>query len=259
MNFELFRIGFLPISLFDILDIVVVSLIFYTLYKYFQNTRAGQMLVGLVILLVITLVARLLNMNALSWLMRQVQTVWVVAFVILFQPELRRMLIYLGQTPVIRGLFRVTGSRTIDAVVDGSEELSRRRWGGLMVLQRDSGLRSYKEKGMPLRAEVSKELLISIFNPSSPLHDGAAIIQNEIIEAAQCILPLSESETLDPDMGTRHRAALGLTEESDALVVVVSEESGQVSLAIDGTFHRNLEAADLRGLLNKYIFVSAGE
>ncbi|MFB0516644.1 MAG: TIGR00159 family protein, partial [Candidatus Neomarinimicrobiota bacterium] len=140
MNLEIFHIGFLPISLFDIVDIVAVSFIFYTLYKYFQNTRAGQMLVGLVILLVVTLVARLLNMNALSWLMGQLQTVWVVAFVILFQPELRRLLIYIGQTPVIRGIFRITGSRTIDAVVDGSQELSQRKWGGLMVLQRDSGL-----------------------------------------------------------------------------------------------------------------------
>ncbi|MCH7496233.1 MAG: TIGR00159 family protein [Candidatus Marinimicrobia bacterium] len=259
MNLELFRIGFLPISLFDILDIAAVSFVFYTLYRYFQNTRAGQMLVGLVLLLVLTLVARLLNMNAFSWLMRQVQTVWVVAFVILFQPELRRMLIYIGQTPVIRGIFRVSGSRTIDAVVDSSLELASRKWGGLMVLQRDSGLRSYKEKGMPLRAEVSKELLVSIFNPGSPLHDGAVVIQNEIVEAAQCILPLSESDTLGPDMGTRHRAALGLTEESDAIVVVVSEETGQISLAIDGHFNRNLDESDLRGQLNKYIFVSSGE
>ena len=257
MSFKLF--GWLPISLFDVFDILLVAWIFYTIYRYFQNTRAGQMLVGLVILLVITLMARLLNMNALSWLMRQVQTVWVVAFVILFQPELRRLLIYIGQTPVIRGLFRVTGSRTIEAVVAGSMELSQRHWGGLIVLQRDSGLRSYKEGGTPLRAEVSRELLVSIFSPSSPLHDGAVIIQNEIIEAAQCILPLSESETLDPGMGTRHRAALGLTEESDALVVVVSEETRQISLALEGVFHRNLDAADLTGLLNRYIFVAAGK
>ena len=259
MNLELFKLGFLPISLFDILDIMLVSWIFYTLYKYFQNTRAGQMLVGLVILLVITMLARLWNMSALSWLMRQVQTVWVVAFVILFQPELRRLLIYIGQTPVIRGIFRVTGSRTIDAIVVACQELAQRNWGGLIVVQRDSGLRSYKDRGTTLAAEVSPELLISIFNPAAPLHDGAVIIQNEIIEAAQCILPLSESETLDPDMGTRHRAALGLTEESDALVVVVSEESGQIALAIDGHFRRNLDETDLRGLLNKYIFVSGGE
>ena len=259
MNLELFKLGFMPISAFDILDIILVSWIFYTLYKYFQNTRAGQMLVGLVILLVITLVARLLNMSALSWLMRQVQTVWVVAFVILFQPELRRLLIYIGQTPVIRGIFRVTGSRTIDAIVVACQELAQRNWGGLIVVQRDSGLRSYKDRGTTLAAEVSPELLISIFNPAAPLHDGAVIIQNEIIETAQCILPLSESETLDPGMGTRHRAALGLTEESDALVVVVSEESGQIALAIDGHFRRNLDGTDLRGLLNKYIFVSGGE
>lgn len=259
MNLDLFHIGFLPISIFDILDIMIVSWIFYTLYRYFQGTRAGQMLVGLVLLVIITLVARLLNMNALSWLMRTVQTVWVVAFVILFQPELRRLLVYVGQIPVVRGFFRVNGNRSIDAVVEAGLELARRGWGALLVLQRDSSLRVYKEQGMVLRAEVSRELLISIFNPTSPLHDGAVIIQNEVLEAAQCILPLSESGTLDPDMGTRHRAALGLTEESDALVVVVSEETGQISVAIEGHFHRRLDEADLRGHLNRYILVSSGD
>ena len=259
MTLELFKLWFIPISLFDIVDILLVSWIFYTLYRYFQNTRAGQMLVGIVIILVVSLIARLLNMSALSWLMRQLQTVMVVAFVILFQPELRRLLIYIGQTPVIRGLFRVTGNRTIDAVVGAAQELSSHGWGGLIVLQRDSGLRSYKERGTAIRAEVSQELLISIFNPTSPLHDGAVIIQNDVIEAAQCILPLSESETLAPDMGTRHRAALGLTEESDAVVVVVSEEKGQISLSIDGQLNINLDEMDLHGLLNKYVFVGSGE
>ena len=259
MKLELFKIGFIPISLFDIIDILLVSWIFYTLYRYFQNTRAGQMLVGIIIILVVSLIARLLNMSALSWLMRQLQTVMVVAFVILFQPELRRLLVYIGQTPVIRGLFRVTGNRTIDAVVGAAFSLSDHRWGGLIVLQRDSGLRSYKERGTAIRAEVSLELLVSIFNPTSPLHDGAVIIQNDVLEAAQCILPLSESETLDPEMGTRHRAALGLTEESDALVVVVSEEKGQISLAIDGQLHVSLDEADLLGLLNKFVFVGSAE
>lgn len=259
MNLELFKIGFLPISLFDVMDILVVSWIFYKLYKYFENTRAGQMLLGLVMLLIVTSVARLLNMSALSWLMRQVQTVWVVTFVILFQPELRRLLIYIGRTRLVSGIFRVTGTRTIDGVVAAALELSRRKWGGLLVIQRDSGLRSYKEKGTPLTAEVSQELLISIFNPSSPLHDGAVIIQNDIIEAAQCILPLSESETLHPGMGTRHRAALGLTEETDAVVVVISEENRQISVAMDGKFTRNIEEADLRGILNEHVFVSGGE
>lgn len=259
MNLELFKIGFLPISLFDILDILVVSWIFYKLYKYFENTRAGQMLLGLVMLLIVTSMARFLNMSALSWLMRQVQTVWVVTFVILFQPELRRLLIYIGRTRLVSGIFRVTGTRTIDGVVAAALELSRRKWGGLLVIQRDSGLRSYKEKGTALTAEVSQELLISIFNPSSPLHDGAVIIQNDIIEAAQCILPLSESETLHPSMGTRHRAALGLTEETDAVVVVISEENRQISVAMEGKFTRNIEEADLRGILNEHVFVSGGE
>ena len=259
MNLEIFHIGFLPISLFDILDVLIVSWIFYTLYKHFRNTRAGQMLVGLAIVMVMTLVARLFNMSALSALMRQVQTVWVVAFVILFQPELRRLLIYIGQTPVVRGIFRVSGNLTIDAVVEAATELASRSWGALIVLQRDSGLRTYKEGGTILRAEISSDLLISLFNNQSPLHDGAVIIQNNVIEAAACILPLSESERLDPGLGTRHRAALGLTEESDALVIVVSEETGQISLAIDGHFHRRLDGADLRGLLNRYVLISSAE
>ena len=259
MNLKLFDLGFMPVTLFDVIDVLVVTWVFYRLYRYFQNTRAGQMLVGLVFLLLASLIARLLNMTAFSWLMRQVQTVWVVAFVILFQPELRRLLIYIGQTPFVRSIFRFTGSKTIDSVVEASQALAASKWGGLIVLQRDSGLRSYKEKATPIKAEVSSGLLVSIFNPSSPLHDGAVIIQNDVIDAAQCILPLSESETLDRRMGTRHRAAIGLTEESDALVVVISEETGQVSLARDGTFNRNLNAVDLRGHLNQYIFVGGGD
>ncbi|MCK4577403.1 MAG: diadenylate cyclase CdaA [Candidatus Marinimicrobia bacterium] len=259
MNLELFKVGFVPVSLFDVIDIMIVSWLFYVLYQYFKNTRAGQMLLGLIVLVVVSLLARLLNLNALSWLMRMVQTVWVVAFVILFQPELRRLLVYIGQMPIIRGLLRGAGDQTIDAVVNGAFELAARGWGGLMVIQRDSGLRVYKENGISLHADISRELLISLFNPASPMHDGAAIIQNEVVETAKSILPLSESETVAVDMGTRHRAALGLTEESDALVVVVSEEKRQVSLAVDGHFHRDLDEADLRGHLNRLVSISGGE
>ena len=176
MKLELFKLGFIPVSLFDIIDILLVGWIFYALYRYFQNTRAGQMLVGIVIIMGISLIARLLNMSALSWLMRQLQTVMVIAFVILFQPELRRLLITIGQTPLIGGIFRVTGNRTIDATVGAAIELAHTKWGGLIVLQRDAGLRPYKERGAILRAEVSAELLISTlsmdgnpYGPDAPL------------------------------------------------------------------------------------------
>ena len=156
--------------------------------------------------------------------MGNLQTIWAIAFVIIFQPELRRILIYLGQSRFIRRFLSESKSKTIEAVIEASRELVRRKWGGLFVLVREVGLKPIKERATPINAEVSASLLVSIFNPGSPLHDGAVLIQNDIIEAAGCILPLSDSPDLDPQMGTRHRAALGISEESDAVVVVVSEE-----------------------------------
>ncbi len=242
----LFKIGFLTITVLDIVDILLVTWLFIKLYTYFRGTRAGQMLVGLIIILLSSFVFRAIGMSGMTWIVDQVQTVWVVAFVILFQPELRRLLIYVGTTRFFQRLFRVGSSSTIDAVV-------------IIVLQRDTGLKNIKEAGTPVKAEVSSPLLVSIFNPQSPLHDGAVIIQNNIIEAAQCILPLTESDMVDPEMGTRHRAALGISEETDVIAIVMSEEKKRISVAVNGVFQLNLDQYSLKRFLDENLFVSSGE
>ena len=255
----LFKIGFLTITILDIVDILLVTWLFIKLYSYFRGTRAGQMLVGLIIILLSSFVFRAIGMSGMTWIVDQVQTDWVVAFVILFQPELRRLLIYVGTTRFFQRLFRVGSSSTIDAVVKASIQMQERGWGAIIVLQRDTGLKNIKEAGTPVKAEVSSPLLVSIFNPQSPLHDGAVIIQNNIIEAAQCILPLTESDMVDPEMGTRHRAALGISEETDIIAIVVSEEKKRISVAVNGVFQLNLDQFSLKRFLDENLFVSSGE
>ena len=256
----LFPIGFINVSLIDVIDLILVTWIFYKVYQYFKETRAGQMLIGLIILLIASFLFNAIGFSATSWLVNQFQTVWVVAFVILFQPEIRRLLIYVGQTRFFRSIFMVGTSRSLEAVVDASLNMNDRQWGALIVIQRETGLRAYKESGISIKGEVSTALLLSIFNPSSPLHDGAVVLQNTLVESAGCILPLTESEMINPDMGTRHRAALGLTEESDAIVIVVSEERVAIAAAENGRFVKlDMDEMVLRRYLNERLFISSGD
>ena len=254
------KIGFLTITIIDVIDIILVTWIFYKVYQYFKETRAGQMLIGLIILLISSFIFNSLDLVAMSWLLNQFQTVWVVAFVILFQPEIRRLLIYVGQTRFFQTIFRMGTSRSLESIVEASLKISEKKWGALIVIQRETGLRSYKEAGIQLKAEVSTPLILSIFNPNSSMHDGAVILQNTLIEAAGCILPLTESQIVSPEMGTRHRAALGITEESDALVVVISEERGSISIAENGKFTSlDIDEMELRRYLNERLFISSGD
>jgi len=256
----LFKIGFLTFTLIDLIDIILVTWVFFKVYQYFKETRAGQMLVGLIILLISSFLFNSFGLSAMSWLVNQFQTVWVVAFVILFQPEIRRLLIYVGQTRFFQSIFKMGTSRSLEAIVNASLQLSKNKWGGLIVIQRETGLRSYKDASVQLKAEVSTPLLLSIFNPESPLHDGAVILQNTLIEAAGCILPLTESQMILPEMGTRHRAALGITEESDAIVVIISEERGTISTAENGRFtNLDVDEMKLRRYLNERLFISSGD
>jgi len=255
-----FKLGFLTVTLIDLIDIILVTWVFYKVYQYFKDTRAGQMLIGLVILLIASFIFNSFGLSAMSWLVNQFQTVWVVAFVILFQPEIRRLLIYIGQTRFFQRIFRMGTSRSLEAIVDASFQLSDKKWGALIVIQRETGLRSYKEAGIQLKAEVSAPLLMSVFNPDSPMHDGAVILQNTLLEAAGCILPLTESQMILPEMGTRHRAALGITEESDAIVVVISEERGTIITAENGRFtNMDMDEMKLRRYLNERLFISSGD
>lgn len=249
LNFTLFHIGFLPIGIIDLLDIAVVSYVLFKLYMIMQRTRAVQMFMGLVIIALVSFIAHALNMQELSWIFVNLKTVWLVAFVILFQPELRRLLTIMGQSRLVRYFTKEQTAEVVEKIVNSTIELSRRGYGGLIVLVRDTGLKSIIESGVQIQAMVASSLIVTIFNPRSPLHDGAIIIQNEVIEAAKCILPLSRSPRVEQRWGTRHRAAIGMSEESDALVIVVSEETGTISVAENGELKRGLNYDSLMKVL----------
>lgn len=242
----LIKLGFLPITIIDVLDILLVSFLFYQLYEFLKGSIASRMLLGLVVILLISLIGEVLNMSALSWIMSNLKTVWVIAFVIIFQPELRRLLIYLGQSRLVRAFVRVDEPEFIEDVVGATIEMSDKNFGAIIVMLRDTGVKRVLETGVQLQAQVSKPLINAVFNPRSPLHDGAMVIRGEIALAAKCILPLSQSPDIDPALGTRHRAALGISEQTDALVVVVSEETGMISVMEEGKMIRGLTEEMLR-------------
>ncbi len=251
MNLTLFRIGFLTVSIIDVMDILLVSYLFYRLYHIVRRTRAVQMFIGLVLIFIVSLLSQAFQMQAMSWIFRNLSTVWVVAFVILFQPELRRVLTMMGQSRIIRYFTKEQPSIVVEKICKATFELSRRGYGGLIVLARDTGVKPIIETGIPIQSIVSEPLIVSIFNPRSPLHDGAIVIQNDIIEAAKCILPLSRNPRLQYQWGTRHRAAIGMSEESDALVIVVSEETGTISIVENGEMTRGLDYDQLYHTLGK--------
>ncbi len=241
--FHLF--GFLPVSVISLIDIALVTLIFYRLLGLIKGTRPGQMLVGLLLLVTLAMAAPWLQMNALAWLLEQVRSILLILLVILFQPELRRLLLALGQSQVLRWFYKVEPSRIIDEVVDGTLQLAGQGYGALIVLGRQGQLGSVIETGVVLNSEISADLLATIFNPRTPLHDQAVVIQGETLVAARCTLPLTE-EVEDQRLGTRHRAALGLSQESDAVTIVVSEETSTISLAIGGVLVRGLDRGELK-------------
>jgi diadenylate cyclase len=236
---------------FVVIDIALISVLIYRLLLLIRGTRAAQMFIGLLTLVVLSITADWLELGGLNWLISNLKTVWVVAFLILFQPELRRGLAQIGQSRLFAPL--VTGTRyaVLGEIVKAVEEMSEEKIGGLIVLERTMGLRNYVETGTRLDAAVTSELLLTIFTPRTTLHDGAVILHGDRVVAAGCILPLSQNPRLSQTIGTRHRAALGLAEETDAVVVVVSEETGAISIASDGKLIRRLDAGTLRSELSR--------
>ena len=247
----LFKIGFIPVTLIDVIDVIIVTALFYELYQFLKGSVAIRMFIGLLVIMMISILGELLDMSALSWIMSGLKTVWVLAFVIIFQPELRRLLIYLGQSKLIRTLVHVGDLKFVDHIMDATLELSRKNFGALIVIIRDMGLKAVSETGIHLQAQLSRQLISSVFNPRSPLHDGALLVRNEVAVAAKCLLPLSQNPDLDPALGTRHRAALGLSEQSDAFVIVVSEETGMISYTENGKLVRGLTENMLRKKLDE--------
>jgi diadenylate cyclase len=237
----------------DILDIVIVAFIFYKLFQLIRGTRAAQMFLGLIIIIAASFIAEWLRLGALNWIIASLKTVWVVAFVIVFQPELRRVLAQLGQNRVLRYFVRTQHLAVLDEITKAVRELSYRKVGALIVIAREASLRNYIETGTRISAKVTAELLCTIFTPQTPLHDGACIVVHEEIVAAGCILPLSDNPMLPASLGMRHRAAVGLTEETDAIVVVASEETGRISVSVRGNLRRNLDPETLREVLEEIL------
>ena len=249
---ELFHIGFITVSLIDLVDIGLVAFIFYKLYQVMRGTVAAQIFIGLLMILALSFAAQALGMRALGWLLGTLTNIWVIAFIVLFQPELRRLFLYFGKNSFVRFFIHIDISETVDEIADAASELSGRQHGALIVIARGSALRTIIETGQEMGAKVSKELLVAIFNPKAPFHDGAVVIRGDTIEAARCTLPLTATTKISGYvLGMRHRAGIGMSEQSDALVVIVSEETGTISIAEDGGMSRGLSPEGLRRKLKE--------
>ncbi|MBV8207804.1 MAG: TIGR00159 family protein [Acidobacteria bacterium] len=234
------------ISWVSILDILVVAVLVYQFLLLVKGTRAAQILVGIGVLAAAFYVARLGELTTVNWLVATLLPYGIFAAIVVFQNEIRRALAKLGRKLTFRGASMQLGSEAYDDIVLAANLFAQNQTGALIVIERDIGLRTFIESGVPLDAHLSYDLLATIFRPSAPLHDGAAIIQGERIAAAACFLPLSMNPVLSTQLGTRHRAAIGITEETDAIAVVVSEETGAISLAVAGSIEREISADDLR-------------
>lgn len=244
------RISFLRPDLLDLMQIAVVAYIFYRLLLLLAGTRALQMLLGLVLLFAVYALSEILRLELIRYLLGFVFTYGVLAAIVVFQPELRNALTRLGHNRFWRYLSRPQQrSETLEGLAHAAEALARKRIGAIIALEREVGLEEYARKGNPINAPVTPELLEAIFTPYGPLHDGAAIVRGNTILAARCILPLTQFPVTDRSLGTRHRAAIGLSEETDAIVIVISEETGAVSLAVRGRLERNVSAERVREAL----------
>ena len=236
-----------PVGWWDLIDIAVVSILIYEFLKLIRGTRAVQMGVGSLLLIGLFYVSRLAPLETLNWLIRNILVYVAFAAIVIFQSDIRRALAHFGQAPFFRYFNRQeAANETIEEVVVAATMLSAQKTGAIIAIEREIGLRNYIESGIPVDATMTYDLLVTIFQLGSPLHDGAVIIQEDRIAAAACFLPLTVNPRVSRELGTRHRAAIGLTEESDAVSVVVSEERGQIALAIDGNIERDLSAEQLR-------------
>ena len=233
----------------DLLEILLVAYVIYRLLRFLAGTRALQILFGLLVLAVTYLAALLLKLSMITYLLGVVFTYGAFAALIVFQPELRQALARLGQSPVFR-MFGATERLVVaEEIAEALERLSRSATGAIIAIEREVSLDEYIQSGSSMQAKVSADLLATIFTPYSPLHDGAVIVRGDMIVGAGCILPLTQSPVSDRTLGTRHRAAVGLSEETDAMVLVVSEETATISLAQRGMLERGLSTSSVRGLL----------
>lgn len=243
------------ITIFDIIDISIVAYLFYKLYLLIKETRAEQLIKGIIILLLATEISNRMQFQVIHTILQKTMTVGIMALLIVFQPELRRALEQLGRTKIfIKG--SVDNNKTkieyiVSEIKAATAVMSKNRTGALIVFERETGLNEIIRTGTLLDAKISRQLIINIFEPNTPLHDGAVIVRGDRIMAAGCFLPLTENNALNQEVGTRHRAALGVSEKSDSIALVVSEESGNISIAENGKLYRDLSEESLKIYLKR--------
>jgi diadenylate cyclase len=243
-----------PMSWWDLVDVLVVSVLIYEVLKLIRGTRAVQMALGAGVLVALFYGSRWSHLETTNWLIRNLAGYIVFALIVLFQSDIRRALAHLGRAPFFRYLAKAeSAAESIEELAVAASMLSAQRVGAIIAIERQIGLRNYIEGGIRLDAVLTYDLLVSIFTPSSPLHDGAVIVQDDRVAAAACFLPLTVNPKLSKDLGSRHRAAIGLTEENDSIAIVVSEETGTISIVVDGHIDRGLDADQLRARLRSLI------
>ena len=238
----------------DVLDITIVAVVIYQVLRAIRGTRTVQMTVGLALLVMMFYISRWGHLRTVDWLIRNLLGYLVFAVIVLFQSDIRRALAHLGRAPFFRLFLTAEGAEeTVEEIVVAATQLSSQRVGAIIVVERQIGMRNYIEAGLPLDALLTYDLLVSIFQTKSPLHDGAVIVQKDRVAAAACFLPLTVNPLLARHLGTRHRAAIGLTEENDAIAIIVSEETGNISIALDGQLEGPFDGARLKVRLKSLI------
>lgn len=250
---EIFNNVSSSVGINDIIDIIIVAFVVYKLLGFIRETRAEQLVKGLVLLVVATFLSDFFHLYTLNWLLRGIMTIGLVAIVVVFQPELRRGLEYLGRAKILNGPFEQMDKDRAKQVtaefVKAIEDCSSKKTGALIIIERNTTLNDIVETGTIVDADINKELICNIFYEGAPLHDGAMIVRGDRILAAGCVLPLTQNKSLSKDLGTRHRAGIGITENSDALTIIVSEETGIISVAMDGKLTRFLDVKAVEKLL----------
>lgn len=246
------------IQISDVVDIVIVTFVIYKIMEFIKETRAQQLVKGLLVLVLATFISGEFQLYTLNWVLKGTMTIGVIALVIIFQPELRRGLEYVGRQKLLKSPIRQIGKERAkhiaNQLVKAINTFSDQRIGALIVFEREVALKEICDTGTLIKADISSELLGNIFYEGSPLHDGAVIVRGDRIYAAGCVLPLTQNKELSKDLGTRHRAGLGITEHSDAMAVIVSEETGIISIAVDGKLSRFLDVKSVeKELLNFYL------
>jgi diadenylate cyclase len=242
------------VGVWDIVDILVVSILIYETLKLIRGTRAVQMALGAGFLVVLFYGSRWSHLETVNWLVRNLAGYIVFAVIVLFQSDIRRALAHLGRGPFFRYFAKAeSAEESIEELVVAATMLSAQHIGAIVAIERQIGLRNYIEGGIPLDAVLTYDLLLAIFHPESPLHDGAVIVQDDRVAAAACFLPLTVNPKLSKELGSRHRAAIGLTEENDSVAIVVSEETGKLSIVADGQIERGLSPDDLRARLRALV------